>query len=104
MPSVAIMAGSRTYATSTPLMAPDSNPNTTTMGITVSGDVIPAGTSTVEISTVMNPASGPTDRSIPPLPDKTGSVIAIAVSTVGHSTDMDVAQLCCARQIGRAHV
>src|SRR6202000_2957914 len=84
---------------STPLIAPEHSPKAITIGM-ISCELMPAGTSTAAISTVMNPASGPTDRSMPPLPDRIGKVTAIAVSTVGHSTAMDAAQLCWDRNCG----
>ena len=81
------------------MIAPAARPNKITMGMTTC-EVIPAGTSTAAISTVMNPASGPTDRSMPPLPERIGRVTAIAVSTSGHSTAIDAAQLCWDRNCG----
>jgi hypothetical protein len=73
----------RATATSRPLTRPEAMPIAMVMATTVKGPSSPLGSSQATMMALVRPARGPTERSIPPLPESTGAACAMAVRTKG---------------------
>ena len=73
----------RTTAIMKPLRRPERTPTASDAPMTETGSDHPFGTSTAATSALTRPASGPTERSMPPSPESTGAVCAIAMMMKG---------------------
>ena len=73
----------RTTAIMKPLRRPERTPTASDAPMIETGSDHPFGTSTAATSALTRPASGPTERSMPPSPESTGAVCAIAMTMNG---------------------